>query len=98
MAFPEPDSAITRELEPEVYKWSSRYKTNVILADIFDMLAQINENIVASATHKAAKTPPSYPRPGKKKDGKHIGDGEALPAPELRKMFVNKRRQRANNG
>ena len=93
----EPDSALSRELAPDTYKWSTTTKTNAILADIYDMLALINANLVAIGSHKQTKTPPPYPRPGNKKDGKHIGD-EAIPASELKDMFVSKRRQRMKNG
>ena len=93
----EPDSALSRELAPDTYKWSTTVKTNAILADIYDLLALINANLVAIGSNKQAKTPKPYPRPTDKKDGRHIGDG-AVKVSDLKKIFINKRRQRMNNG
>lgn len=70
--------------------WTSRAKTNAILADIFDMLGQINSNLVAIGSHKPAKKPKSYPRPGDKKD-KRFGKN-ALPADELDSWLARKRK------
>lgn len=89
----EPDSALCKELDPEVFKWNTAIKTNAILADIYDVLALINSNLVAIGSKKPAKTPTPYPRPTNKKDNNHIGEG-AVPADELRQIFADKRRQR----
>jgi hypothetical protein len=92
---PQPDSALMRELNPEAWTWASTAKTNTILADIWDMLAQINANLIAAATQKPARKFKPYPRPAGKKnepeDQQHYGSG-ALPADELRKWFEEKRR------
>lgn len=87
------DSALMQELHPEFAGWGSTFKTNTILADIFDMLANINSNLVALGSGKAAKQPKPYPRPVKKKpeDERHFGRG-ALPPDELRKWFEEKRK------
>ena len=72
--------------------WSSPAKTNAILADIFDMLAQINANLVAIGSHKTSKKPKPYPRPGdKEKQEKRIGKN-ALPANELDLWIAKKRK------
>ena len=86
-----PESATARELDPEMSVWSSRAKTNAILADIFDMLAQINSNLVGIGLHKAAKKPKAYPRPGDNKREQRIGKN-ALPANELDAWFAQKRK------
>ena len=69
-------------------------KTNFLLADIFDMLATINSNLVASASGKPAKTPKKCPRPGRKKEKSenesHFGSG-ALPPDELERWMEEKR-------
>lgn len=87
------DSALSRELNTEAHIWSTREKTNGILADIFDMLSQINANLVAIGEGKRAKNAPLYPRPGteerRKSDTQHFGKG-ALPADELRKWMMEK--------
>ena len=87
-----PDSATARELDPDMAIWSSSAKTNAILADIFDMLAQINANLVAIGSHKTSKKPKPYPRPGdKEKQEKRIGKN-ALPANELDLWIAKKRK------
>ena len=86
------DSATARELDPDMAIWSSPAKTNAILADIFDMLAQINANLVAIGSHKTSKKPKPYPRPGdKEKQEKRIGKN-ALPANELDLWIAKKRK------
>ena len=56
-----PDSALYREMNPkdELATWSTRAKTNAILADLFDL-------VMAANTKKGVK-PPEYPRPKKKR-------------------------------
>lgn len=72
--------------------WSSRAKTNSILADIFDVLSQINANLVAIGSHKQSKKPKPYPRPGdREKKEKKIGKN-ALPAAELDSWLEKKRK------
>ena len=88
------DSALSRELDEEYTLWATPLKTNGILADIFDMLAQINANLVAIGEHKASKDVAPYPRPGmeeKRENVKHIGHG-ALPRGEFRKWLEEKRK------
>lgn len=90
-----PDSALSRELDDEYYLWSLRVKTNGILADIFDMLAQINANLVAIGSHSKAKPVKPYPRPGmeeRRGDTQRIGKG-ALPRGEFRKWLEQKRKE-----
>lgn len=96
LRHPEIESELARELEPELSSWSGTLKTNVILADIYDMLAMINANICAMGTGKRAKQPKAYTRPGdksKKKIGKN-----ALPPDELRAWFEKKRKERDKAG
>ena len=75
-------------------------KTNFLLADIFDMLATINSNLVASASGKPAQKPKKYPRPGRKKDKAdnetHFGSG-ALPPDELERWMEEKRESHARS-
>lgn len=52
----EPDGAIAQEIEPDIAAFSSRFKTNAILADIYDVLAQINANLVAGFSRKRSLT------------------------------------------
>lgn len=86
-------SETARELEPDLAKWSDTVKTNAILADIYDMLAMINANIVSMNSGKRAKKPAAYPRPGNQKKEK-IGGKNALPPEQLREWFNRKRKSR----
>lgn len=90
----EPTSALMRDLYPEESAWFTTAKTNRILADIFDMLAQINANLVGLAERKPAKKPKPYPRPGQKPsdEEKHFGRG-GLPPGQLREWFEAKRKK-----
>ena len=89
------DSVTGQELHPEYARWATRTKTNVILADIFDVLAQINANLVAIGSHMPAKQPNPYPRPVQKdpENVRHFGRG-ALPPDELRAWFEEKRKEK----
>ena len=80
------------QLNPDVATWSSTVKTNVILADIYDVLTCINANLMAHATGKPGKRPKPYPRPNRTdpENERHFGR-DALPPDELRKWFENKR-------
>lgn len=87
------DSAIKKEIYPEQAEWSTVFKTNVILADLYDLLSQINNNIVAAAEGEASKKIHEYSRPWVKdenSDSKQIGSG-ALPAYELHEWIDKKR-------
>lgn len=88
------ESALVREMRPGVETWGTTLKTNMILADIWDVLAMINANIVAVGTHKPAKNPKPYPREWRKdpEHEQHIGSG-GLPPDELRKWFEEKRKE-----
>ena len=88
------DSALAMEMDPELSVWSTTFKTNVILADIWNQLAMINANLVAHASRKKAKAPKMYPRPWSKdpENTQKIGS-DGLPPDELRKWFEEKRKE-----
>lgn len=89
-----PDSALMRELHPDVYEWGSVMKTNKILADIYDQLAWVNANLVAIGSKQPARKPKPYPRPGVKRPDEEKRFGrDPLPPAELRKWFEAKRKQ-----
>ena len=94
-----PDSALIKQLDPETAAWASTIKTNAILADIFDILATINANLMAVGSGKAARRPKPYPRPGKRSpdNEQHFGSG-ALPPDELRKWIEEKRNANSSTG
>lgn len=88
----EPDGAIANEIEPEMAAFAGRVKTNAILADIYDMLAQINANMVAGFSRKRSQKPKRYPRPGD--DSKRRIGKESLTVGELDNWFAQKKQQR----
>ena len=87
-----PDSATANEIEPEIAAFSGTFKTNAILADIYDLLAQINANIVAGFSRKHAQRPKRYPRPGDS-ETRRIGK-DSMTVSELDSWFAEKKRQR----
>ena len=90
------NSATMRELNPELARWDTQLQTNTILADIYDMLAALNYNVLCMASKQKPQQPKPYPRPGKNEDEdkKKIGKG-ALPVAELEDWFEQKRRKYA---
>ncbi len=70
--------------------WDSTLKTNIILADIFDVLNSIAHGLGGSK-HKVKP----YPRPFEdKKEDKKIGKGAVASVDELREFFEVKRNGR----
>lgn len=88
----EPDGAIAHEIEPDIAAFSSRFRTNAILADIYDILSQINANLVAGFSRKRTQKPRRYPRPGDN-DKRRIGK-DSLTVNELDSWFAKKKQQR----
>lgn len=87
-------SAFARDVSPEAADWGSVRRTNIILADIFDMLGAINYNLIRMSGSKSNNKPKLYPRPGQnnsdstKKFGK-----KPLPVTDIRnwvKSYVPK--------
>lgn len=89
------DSYVAKDIEPELHEWTTTFKTNKILADIYDMLAMINSNLVALGSRKKAKKPTPYPR--LKNNGDRYGKDPVAPV-QLKKLFVNIRHKRRRNG
>ena len=87
---------MARELDPDLSAWGSTIKTNAILADIYDVLALINANMVAMGSGKRAKKPKPYKRPGDN-DSKKIGKN-ALPPDQLKEWFDKKRKAHKGSG
>lgn len=65
-----PDSAIVGEVRPEIAEWSSTFKTNVLLADIYDVLTWFNATMLAKGTGKYPRKPKEYERSYRKKEKK----------------------------
>lgn len=86
------DSALGRELNPKWADWSTTLKTNLILANIYDALNQLNSNVVAAYSGKKSKPVKPYPRPFElqNENTKHFGS-KPMPVNKLREWFEQKR-------
>lgn len=62
-----PDSAIVAETNPDIAEWSTIFKTNVILADIYDLLAWFQATMMVKGTKKHPQKPQEYTRSWRKK-------------------------------
>ena len=88
-------SALLKEIDAERYQWATTAQTNFLLADIYDLLAVVNENLKIKGTKARGKMPKPHPRPhDKDKTAKKIGT--AVPAAELDEWFNKKRGERRN--
>jgi hypothetical protein len=83
-------SALARDLGKST-GWENTLQTNILLADIYDLLQVINANLRGG---KRKRIKP-YPRPNRKGNDKKIGKG-ALPLNELEKWFEEKRNGKRN--
>ena len=88
-------SAVHKDLHPEIGDWDSSLRTNILLADIYDCLSQINANMIGGFSRKKAPKFKKYPRPWSKKNGKSIGKN-ALPKNQLHE-WINKKRKEARD-
>ena len=68
LTYIETDSATAREINEDVAEWSSTWKTNEILANIFDAINATNAYLVAIISGKKPKQPKPYPRPENKEN------------------------------
>jgi hypothetical protein len=94
LTYARPDSALFRQINPELADWSVTLKTNIILADIYDQLAVTNALLRTVITHKRSKPPEPYKRPGKKKtETRHIGSKPLANVDEMREWIRQRQRQ-----
>lgn len=88
LSYVKPDSAVYRELHPELSEWSTTLKTNVILADIYDQLSVTIALLRAQLTHKRQKQPDPYKRPWVKNGHtKHMGKKPLASVEEMREWI-----------
>ena len=90
-----PESALWKSTHENMKDWSSPLRTNIILADIYDLLANINANICGGFSRKKPSHVKPYPRPWKEEE-KKIGRG-ALPKNELHEWIKNYGRKRGED-
>lgn len=76
-----PDSALAREMN-DYSGWESTLKTNLILADIYDLLQAL-----VLSFGKGKNKFKSYPRPGKTKDNHRKIGSDPMTPDELRKWY-----------
>lgn len=92
-----PESALWRSTHPEMRDWASPLRTNIILADIYDLLANINANLCGGFSRKKPHHVKPYPRPWEtKKHERKIGSG-ALPKEQLHEWIMNYSRKKGND-
>jgi len=94
LRFMDPTSATVREIDPEISAWATTYKTNLMLADVIDYLAQLCAIQIKAHGGRPIK-PKLYPRPGDSKKNQKTfgGKKDAMPPDEMRK-WIEKRRER----
>ena len=59
----------------ELPSWTSRPSTNAILADIYDVIAQLTRLFVIANSKSKPQRPRPYPRPNARDKGEVIGKG-----------------------
>ena len=62
-----PDSAIVAEMDPAIAEWSTVLKTNMLLADIYDLLNLFRVYMLAKGGKVRPQKPKEYPRSWRKK-------------------------------
>lgn len=84
-------SALSRELNPttDEERWASGHATAALLADIYDLLNQLNTNL-CSQGRRAPHVKP-YPRPWIHKGEKRIGRG-AIPISDFEDWWTGNRK------
>lgn len=83
-------SALLKEIDEEQFQWATTAQTNYLLADIYDILSVINENLRIKGTKARGKMPKPHPRPGdRKKTTKKLGT--AMPAADFDAWIKSKR-------
>ena len=86
-------TALLREIDAERYQWATVAQTNYLLADIYDLLAVINENLKIKGTKARGKMPKPHPRPHDK-DKQTQKIGTAMPAADFEAWMNAKRGER----
>lgn len=97
IAKTEPGSALSYELDPERAQWATLDGVNTLLADIYDLLAQMDCNIRALHTGKRQQKPRRHPRPGRKAENKHIGRA-SVPVDDVKNVIRGMLRRDGNGG
>ena len=78
-------SALSREMEPttDTERWANGNVTAAILADIYDALSQLNNNVCAQGSGRRPRTAKPYPRPWRKGEGEKVVGSDPIPVAEF---------------
>lgn len=78
-------SALSRELNPvtDEERWAEGHATAALLADIYDLLNQLNENLVARGGNRRATHVKPYPRPWAKGKGERRIGRDPIPVADF---------------
>lgn len=78
-------SALSREMVPttDTERWADGSATAALLADLYDLLNQMNENLVASGSRRRASHVKPYPRPWTKGTGERRIGRDAIPVSDF---------------
>lgn len=90
------DSALRQDAAPttDAERWTRGDATATILADLFDLVAQLRAEVAVKGSDHKPKRPRPYPRPGvTPKDTKHIGK-DPIPVREFDGWWDSKSRGR----
>ena len=85
-------SALAKQVTPETSVWGSTEKTNMILADIYDVLSAIHYTLAKIGGGKPKKPTP-YPRIGDKKKQRFGNKKSSLPVTQMREWVKNYKRK-----
>ena len=89
------DSALSREIVPltDAERWTNGDATASILADLFDLVAQLRAEMAVKGSGKKPKHMKPYPRPGVTPKGtRHMGK-DPIPVSEFEDWWESKKRQ-----
>lgn len=87
------DSALSRELEPtsDAERWANGAATAAILADLYDLISQFNNNMAARGTGRRARAAKPYPRPWERaKRGQRRIGSDAVSIAEFERWWNEK--------
>lgn len=78
-------SALSRELRPvdETERWADGEATAAILADLYDLVHQMNNNLAARGSGRRARTAKPYPRPWRKGEGEKVVGRDPIPVADF---------------
>ena len=85
-------SALSRELEPvsDAERWASGNVTAAILADIYDVLSQFNNNFCARASGRPALVAKPYERPWSEGTGTMTIGSDPIPVCDFEGWWASK--------